>query len=73
MGDLGAWLVRFGEIFDEIQNCGDAVTLSLDTAFSAPMEVSCPQRVLRRGNRDTWRLMILLRVSHCDRILSSER
>lgn len=41
MGDLGAWLVRFGEIFDEIQNCGDAVTLSLETAFSAPMEVSC--------------------------------
>jgi predicted methyltransferase len=39
MGDLAPFLVRFGEILDEVQSNNDALALSLETAFSAPMEV----------------------------------
>ncbi|CAN0081455.1 unnamed protein product, partial [Phaeothamnion confervicola] len=38
LGDLAPALVRFGSTVEEIQNYMEALLLSLETTFSAPME-----------------------------------
>ncbi len=45
LGDLAPALVRFGETLDEIQSYRDALLISLETTFSAPMEAFVKREV----------------------------